>query len=135
MALLEFKQEYRCGIESIDYEHEKLIDLINGLHRTLVGDKDRKKIDYVLGELHSQIAAHFALEEKEMRDMNYPDVDAHSVDHHRLLDEIHEIGNRFAKDGAYQFLPALEAEVLHWFTHHFRTVDSKLHAALKDRKT
>lgn len=134
MSLLEFKKEYRCGIDSIDYEHEKLIDLINSLHQALASDKAREKVDLILGELHAQIDAHFTLEEKEMRDMSYPEADAHVADHHRLLDEIHEIGNRFAKDKSYAFLPALEAEVLHWFTHHFRTVDSKLHAELKKRK-
>ena len=68
MSLIEWKDEFSVGVAEVDLEHRDLIDLINDLH-TLMGESaTHDKVVEMLGEIFAQISAHFALEEKFMRD-------------------------------------------------------------------
>ena len=133
MDLLEWRDEYRIGIPEVDHEHQALIELINALHRRLSQSGKAGGIGEFLGELHAQISAHFALEEKIMRRMHYAELDDHKQDHERLLDEIRDIMDGFELDGRYD-APALSGALDTWFSEHFRTRDARLHAALGGRR-
>jgi hemerythrin len=129
MSLIDWKPEYSVGKAAVDHEHRELIDLINDLHARMREDADRHRIAAGLGEIYAQIAAHFALEEKFMRDANYADFAPHKEDHESLLDQladiIHglEIGSGFSGE-------ELSARLNRWFSEHFRTHDAKLHRRL-----
>ncbi|NQV47316.1 MAG: hemerythrin family protein [Rhodospirillaceae bacterium] len=125
MALLEWKDSYRTGIGSIDYEHENLISAINALYGEAEGSADDQKLSRAIGEIHALIEAHFALEEKIMRDQKYPAYTEHKRDHDRLLDEILDIMDVVETDkGAAASL----GDNLHtWFGTHFSTLDRDLH--------
>ncbi|MCC6466812.1 MAG: hemerythrin family protein [Alphaproteobacteria bacterium] len=130
MALLEWRNEFSIGVAEVDYEHRELIKLINHLHQTLVeGTSDPQTAEF-LGEIHSAIAAHFALEEKIMRESRYSAYPEHKEDHEALLDEIREIMDDF-DSGAYAAGKSdLGATLTAWFGQHFQTHDAKLHRAL-----
>ncbi len=67
MTLLEWRDAYTIGIEEVDHEHRELIGLINTLHALLEADRSAARVEEFLGEVLSDISAHFALEEKVMR--------------------------------------------------------------------
>lgn len=129
MNLLEWRDEFRIGIPEVDFEHQELIALINALHERLVDPGRGGTVGEFLGELHSQISAHFALEERVMRSRRYPEFDDHKQDHERLLDEIRDIMDGYELHGRYD-AEALSAALGTWFSEHFRTRDARLHAAL-----
>ena len=111
-----------------DFEHRELFKLINGLYRAKDGSPFGAS-DF-LGRIQSAISAHFALEEKVMREAAYPAFEAHKADHEELLDEIREIMDRFDA-GHFESGEADLGSVLStWFGHHFRTHDARLHRAL-----
>lgn len=129
MALLEWKPEYSVGIDAIDHEHRELIELINRLHgRLLPGAKDAAAESF-FGDLLRSISAHFALEEKFMREHRYDEHRQHKDDHERLLDEIRDIMDDFASDDATAH-DELARRLDTWFTRHFETHDARLHRAL-----
>jgi hemerythrin len=127
MSLIEWREEFSVGVPAVDLEHRDLIDLINDLHGMLGEGASRERIVDTLGEIHAQISAHFALEEKFMRDSDYPAYPAHKADHEALLDELRDIMDRVEDDGSYEE-SRLSRELERWFTEHFRTHDAKLHA-------
>jgi hemerythrin len=129
MALLEWRDEFRIGIPEVDHEHRELIALINALHAGAAAGRDVSAVAEFLGELHAQIAAHFALEEKVMRARRYAGYDEHKRDHERLLDEIRDIMDGYELAGRYD-ASSLGAALDSWFGEHFRTHDARLHAAL-----
>ena len=86
MSLIEWREEFSVGDAAVDHEHRQLVELINGLHRALHSGCEREQVIESLGEVYAQIAAHFALEEKSMRDGGYPHYDEHKADHEALLD-------------------------------------------------
>lgn len=127
MALLEWRDEYKTGMESVDYEHRKLIEAINELHDDTPLHRDKGTVEGVLGDIHAGISAHFALEEKIMRDMAYADYAAHKAEHDHLLDDIREIMEQVHNDPAFAYRERLENQLRHWFGDHFATADAKLH--------
>lgn len=135
MALLKFKESYKTGVGSIDFEHQELINLINELHGVLQSKETKDDVEDVLGELHGKIGSHFALEEKVMRDMSYPEVDEHTAEHNRLLDEILDIADAVHTDENYDYMARLEKEVQSWFTVHFAGMDARLNKILAAMRT
>ena len=128
MALLQWKDQYSVGIEAVDHEHRELIELINRLYGELSTHAGKDAIEGFFGDLFTGISAHFALEERFMRERKYHDLDAHKRDHEQLLEEIREIMDEFAEheEVAGEVLAArLEA----WFGRHFETHDARLHKA------
>ena len=129
MPLIQWREDFCTGIDSVDYEHWELVDLINRLHAG-VPVTDAAAISGFLGELHDAIAAHFALEEKVMAERRYPGAAAHKGDHERLLDELrdlmeaHEAG-AFADSASY-----LSERLESWFMRHFGTFDAQFHRTL-----
>jgi len=129
MSLIEWKPEFSVGNAAVDHEHRELIDLINSLHATLREQPDRDHIAAALGEIYAQIAAHFALEEKIMRDAAYGDIGPHKPDHEALLDQLADIIDG-VEIGATLDEDDLSSRLDRWFSDHFRTHDAKLHRRL-----
>ena len=129
MSLIEWKPEFSVGNAAVDHEHRELIQLINDVHDAIGSGASRDRLAAGLGEIYAQIAAHFALEEKMMRDAGYPDFGPHKQDHESLLDQladiIHavELGNKPDERD-------LSSRLDRWFTGHFGTHDAKLHRHL-----
>jgi hemerythrin len=128
-----WRKEYSVGLPDVDHEHRELIAMINELAASLGPGADRAKVLAALGEIHARIAAHFALEEREMRSLKYIAIGEHKSDHERLLDDILEIMAGVEAPGSYD--PALlEHRLESWFTEHFRTQDARLHHWLVTRR-
>ena len=131
MALLHWRDEFNTGIPSVDYEHRQLFDMINALHRTLDAG-DMASVDEFLAALHDRIAAHFALEERVMRQRAYAGYGEHKIDHERLLDEIRDLMEA-SRAGDYRSSADVLAQQLErWFSVHFQTLDVRLHCAVGD---
>jgi hemerythrin len=126
MKLLQWKEEYSVGIEAVDQEHKQLIDLISRLHEALDAPDAKSTVPRFFGDLLKGISAHFALEEKFMRDRRYDELASHKGDHERLLDDLRGIMDAFELSDdvdRVELAQRLDA----WFSHHFRTHDARLH--------
>jgi hemerythrin-like metal-binding protein len=130
-SLIEWRDDFKIGIADVDYEHLRLIGLINGIYRELGERPDKADVSAALGEIHVKISAHFALEEKIMRERRYDQYADHKADHERLLDEIRDIMDAFEEAPGFDYAGAMVARVTPWFTGHFKTKDARLHRMLK----
>lgn len=130
MVLVEWRDSFKIGIESVDYEHRQMIELINAVHEKLSDDAPKSQVLDVLGEVYARISAHFALEERIMQSANYDLYEDHKADHERLLDQIRDIMDGY-ENGT---IPTAESELSmrlnSWFTDHFKTKDARLHRHL-----
>ena len=129
MSLITRKEHFALGIESVDAEHREMIELINELDEAMQDDATHESVVATLGEIYARIAAHFALEEKIMRDAHYDGYAAHKQDHEVLLDELLDVVDSVDEDGGYD-RAALARDLDTWFSDHFRTHDAKLHHKL-----
>ncbi len=129
MSLITWKNEFAVGVEAVDHEHRAMIEMINELDDAMGKDTDVTAVVDALGEIYARIAAHFALEEKVMRDARYSALPAHKQDHEVLLDELLDVIDSVDADGDYD-REDLSQTLNRWFSDHFRTHDAKLHREL-----
>jgi hemerythrin len=129
MPLLQWKPQYSVGIEAVDHEHRELIDLINMLYDQLTEGRSKVTVEAFFGDLFKGISAHFALEERFMRERRYDQLTEHKTDHERLLDQIRDIMDDFT-DAAVLDTGELATRLEAWFARHFETHDARLHKAL-----
>lgn len=129
MTLIDWKEEFSLGVPAIDHEHREMIELINQTYLAVKEGQGEDRIGEFLGEIYARISAHFALEEKIMREKGYDEYLDHKADHERLLDQILdiidgcELGGDFDEEGFSETLRE-------WFSLHFRTRDARLHKHL-----
>jgi hemerythrin len=129
MQLLQWKPSFTLGIASVDTEHRDMIDTINRVYATLEDEGSELQVSRVLGEIHAQISAHFALEERLMRAVSYAEYAQHKDSHEQLLDQIRDLMDSFSADpvaGRTQ----LQESLSNWFGFHFATFDARLHTHL-----
>jgi hemerythrin len=129
MPLIAWKPEFSVGVESVDFEHEQMINLINEIYDEMKTREDVDSLEQFVGDVHFAISAHFALEERLMREAAYPEYDAHKEDHEELLDQIRDLMDRFISDPGNGF-DLLQDKLSDWFEHHFATFDARLHGNL-----
>jgi hemerythrin len=124
-GIIELDRSYTTGIQSIDHQHQTLVDLIASLM-----DSAGKKIkpgDSFDKDIHTTIeylTFHFRTEEKILELINYPELDEHKNQHDEFLRECS--GNIRDFDGgtysrAYDFTRRLSD----WLLTHITTVDEQ----------
>jgi len=128
MTDIQWRPEFSTGVADVDHEHQQLIEWIN---RTLAAMRQEQAgaddVTELLGEVFARISAHFALEERVMRERAYDQFAEHKQDHERLLDEIRDIMDEHEfSEAADHLVERLSA----WFGVHFRTHDARFHRAL-----
>ena len=126
MSLIKWKEEFSVGVAEVDHEHQELIEMINVLHRSIEEGVTRRQVIEGLGDIFAQIAAHFALEEKFMRESHYRGYLPHKEDHEALLDDLRDIMDEVEDDGEFDDA-RLAIDLDRWFSDHFRTHDAQLH--------
>ena len=129
MGLLHWERRYSVGIEAVDHEHRELVDLINRLYEEARARGSKVAVLGFFGDLFKAISAHFALEERIMRERGYDQLTQHKNDHERLLDEIRDIMEDYETTDVFDD-QLLAQRLDSWFSRHFETHDARLHHAL-----
>jgi hemerythrin len=129
MSLISWKPEFAIGDESVDFEHQQMISLINEIYDEMKTRRDADSIEQFMGDVHFAISAHFALEERLMRDAGYPEYEAHKEDHEDLLDQLRDLMDQLVADPDKGF-DLLQDNLSGWFENHFATFDARLHGQL-----
>lgn len=130
MTLVEWRDEFKIGIDEVDFEHREMIELINESYNESKKQASGMAVMDFLGEIFEKISAHFALEEKIMRDLDYDQYEDHKEDHERLLDSIRDIMDEYM-DASTMDDEKFGAHLKEWFVNHFSTKDAKMHNFLQ----
>ena len=116
---------YNVGVDSVDKQHQHLVDLINQLYNACLDDKavlDETFKD-VMKELVEYVMFHFKDEEGIMESINYPALREHKMQHELFIKEILSSVNAY-KNGK-QFVPNSFVRFLRdWLFNHI-LVDDK----------
>lgn len=127
MVLIQWRKDFETGFPGIDFEHQTLIEAINDLHARIDQDGDGVDAIHRISEIHALVEAHFALEERIMREEGFERYPEHKADHANLLDEILDIADALRQGREMDLEKALGERVRDWFTTHFATFDRDFH--------
>jgi len=130
MALIHWSEEFITGIDSIDDQHHRLVDLINKFEEAGRRGRSPRVISEILNQLVGYTQEHFAHEEKLMADSGFPGAREHMDRHRRLLQNVEQFQFEYENEGR-QVTPDV-LEFLHrWVSAHLLTEDMAYAAHLR----
>lgn len=95
---VEWKDDYSVGIDSIDQQHKKLLNLINQLQTAVDYSTGEQFEREALDELVDYTKTHFTYEEGLMRDNDYPDFEPHKLQHEKMFEKVREVLAEYEQD-------------------------------------
>ncbi len=98
MAYLEWISAYETGVAGIDYDHRRLVAMLNDIHSLITMGAEPGNIGDALVDFQTLATAHFALEERIMEDERHAGIAERRRIHHRLLDQVCEIVDAYEAD-------------------------------------
>ncbi len=122
MAIIEWNESFSVFIESIDYQHKTLFNLINGFYENLKKEINQEAhINLILG-LRDYMTLHFNKEEHLMKKYEYPYFDSHKKEH---INFVNKVDNYLEKIKSGKLLISIEITnyVKNWISSHIMTTD------------
>ncbi len=113
------------GIDEIDDDHSKLINLFNILNHSITEGAATDYIAAVLEELINCTVWHFSHEERLMLKYGYDAFEEHKADHQDLVASIRELQQKFLQTGKLDEKEQLEF-LERWLTEHILVADIRL---------
>lgn len=120
MNKINWEENLSVGIQEIDIQHKKLIELINDLSEE--GHKP-KKFEMVLKDLLEYVRIHFYKEEKYFEEHNYPFAEEHKKEHAKFTEKVLEFDRRFNENKLKK--EELLELLIEIFENHLKTHDKK----------
>lgn len=112
------------GIKSIDEQHRRLVDMVNGLHDAAEQSGHQCLTPELVDQLKAYAAEHFHIEEGYMQAFAYPDFEAHLKEHEGFSAAV-QYFEKACADGRTH--PAEVLEFLkQWLTEHIKGVDMQM---------
>lgn len=124
MSLSSLKDKLNTGIDSLDYEHRKLVGVMEEICDSY--DRGESSVSDLFGTLYAAASAHFALEESIMREKKYAFYDTHKADHEQLLDRIRFMMEAYEAGQCADCDTTLRACLEAWFAGHVANADKGL---------
>lgn len=121
MEKIEFTEDYKTAIQTIDYEHNKLINYINYIIEAKNMPDPRLIIEINLDELISYTVFHFKTEEELMQKHNYEKYEEHKKAHEALKSSVLKFKERF--DNNEDVTEELISFLKDWLLKHIQGVD------------
>lgn len=116
------KDYYSVGIEEVDKQHEKLIEVLNSLHAAMKSGQSKIVLGGILNELIDYTHYHFDTEEKLFDKYGYEEVDLHIIEHNDFIRKIEEFNNNFMS-GNGSISISLFRFLNTWLDEHIRVSD------------
>ena len=125
--MFEWKKEFELGIETIDNQHKKLLEIGNRIS-DLLATHDEESDDYddiieVIEELKDYTVYHFQNEEKYFIEFKYPDYANHKKEHDAFIAYIGSVDLRKIDENQEKFMKDLLKKVINWVFNHIITTD------------
>ena len=113
------------GVDEIDEDHHKLIDIFNILNHSVIKGESPEYLVATLEELLNCTVWHFSHEERLMLKHRYPEIEEHKAEHRELIQSAKEMQQKVLqsdKTVADEHIEFLER----WLTEHILTADGRL---------
>jgi len=124
MAYLDWQDRFSIGIEEIDNQHKKIIEMINRLDKSRIDGNFGSEVNVVLVQLVKYSMEHFKYEEDLMQRMKFADAEKHRELHAELTEQIVVLLRR-VKQGyninVFEVISILKS----WMIDHIRKEDRK----------
>lgn len=130
--LITFDSRIMLGIDTIDNQHRKLVDLINRLHKSMKLRQSRSISAGILDELVEYTVTHFTFEENLMKKLGYSESEDHFQKHKELVSKVNDFRNRFSQGNATLSMDLMDF-LKEWLVVHIHVTDRSYVEFFKSR--
>lgn len=129
---VKWKDKYSVGVESLDNEHKKILQLLNNFKTAYDYAMSEEYERNALKELLDYTKYHFTTEEQMMEQHGYPELKSHKKEHLEMLEKIHQIEQRYEQVG-HEAFEEVSDYLTHWLLQHICHSDKQYTEHLKSR--
>ena len=122
--IINWSEEYSVGINEIDTQHKRLVELINKLHDAMSQGKSREIASEILSDLTNYTQTHFKFEEEKFAKYNYEHRLIHELEHKKFVDKITEFKTDFENGKALISIELMNF-LKDWLINHIKVSDKK----------
>jgi hemerythrin-like metal-binding protein len=135
MSFFLVSEEFKTGIAEIDEQHEKICELINGLHTLIKTEPSLQLIYSNIENIISYIADHHLFEEALMLYNNYPQSAEHKKEHEHFDKTVRKLVAELKESTATSPMDVQMATrgPIGWFFTHTSKLDKHLADFIKAR--
>jgi hemerythrin len=124
MALIQWNASLSVGVDEIDKQHQKLVQMINELHDAMRQAKGASVLGPLVTSLIDYAGTHFKTEEKYFVRFAYPDAEVHKKAHADFTAKVLDFKKRFEANTV-----GLSMDVMNflsdWLQSHIKGTDKK----------
>jgi hemerythrin-like metal-binding protein len=124
MPLFEWKDEYSVGVNELNLQHKKIIQLLNELYEAMRDRKPKETLGKILDNMTTYAAMHFQTEEKYMKKYDYPGMDAHKKQHEDFVAKVIDFKEKFHQGSLMLSLDVLNF-LKSWLKEHIMGADKE----------
>ena len=124
--MYQWSDEYTLGVEEIDKQHRRLIELADQVYLVLNDpwrlDKYNQILE-VLGELKDYTIYHFKAEEEYMLKIGYKKRFSHAIAHNSFVEKLSAVDLKEVDEAQEQYLMELLNFITDWIVTHIMKTD------------
>lgn len=123
MAIIKWRDSYNTGIEKVDQEHKKIVDLIEQMHCVIRDKGGLEDVTKVLDAVVEYTQNHFVSEEELMQELEYDGYVEHKAEHEKLIEDVGIFKEKITSspEGVQEFYRFLRE----WLVDHIMDSDKK----------
>ncbi|QFY90369.1 bacteriohemerythrin [Magnetovirga frankeli] len=120
MAHLQWSSALDTGIAVIDEQHKRIVLYINELYEAREA-RDEAQVGEVLTELLDYAYSHFGYEERFMREIGFPSLEAHQQSHQLFSQKVEDFVSRY--EAGEDVVDDLINTLNRWLINHIKNED------------
>ncbi|WP_243545509.1 bacteriohemerythrin [Pseudodesulfovibrio tunisiensis] len=125
MTLISWSDDLSIGVDTIDAQHQKLIDMVNDAYDAVFSGGDPDAAFDLIERMKAYALEHFAAEERMMEECGYPETGEHKQRHLQFLQEVFLFNrDKYKRDQLLEIFTFLSS----WFKEHIRREDKAIAA-------
>lgn len=126
MAVIEWNDGLSVGIQAIDDDHKKLVELINELYEALERGVQEDALERVFNNLERYIKYHFAREEELMLQHRFSETESHTRQHKQFIKDIERLKTSVLTSSSMSVAEEVISYLANWLIQHIVSEDAKL---------
>lgn len=132
---IQWSEDYDLGVEIIDAQHRMLFEIAANLTNKNATDRGHEVVGTILCQLADYVGYHFCYEEEVMRQLNFPGLEEHKIQHEILILRLGRLIYEF-EQGKEGIVEETVRFVNEWITRHILIDDREIaaHARLRRRR-
>ena len=122
VAVLRWTETLSVGVPAFDYEHKRLVAMLNELGEAFKYHEDKVILGKTIKNLINYTITHFSNEERAMQEYNYPQYKEHKYEHDAFVDKCTQMKHAY-DEGEAVFTQEVLDFLMDWVQNHIMRTD------------